>query len=136
MLLEKIYNDLEQEERKTKEMISGLDKVQDKFVEENNSIDKYLEQLQEAKKKNEIEYDKIYERYEKDIEDKYAKEEENELIEEGEKNLEDYYKQYGLDEIIHHDYNLDVESSRTKFKSEMENISEKMQILEKQLYSD
>jgi hypothetical protein len=130
-----LIQELEIEEKRNREMINGLDVIQDKIVEENNTIDKEIESVQDLMKRNEKEYDNIIKKYEDEIEKKYA-EEEDDKPEYEEPALEYYYKQYGLEDIINHDYNNEANTERAKFNQELEKIKEKMEVMEKQLYEN
>lgn len=128
--LDNLLEYLDLEETKTKTYINGLDTLQDKIKEENNLIDKELDNVQDLIRKNETDYDNILKKYEEEIELKYSNEDEEKDVNEEEKSLDHYYKLYGVDDIIHHDYNNDINNTRTNFNKEMEKIKKNVEIVE------
>jgi len=62
-------------------------------------------------------------------------EDEKEDENEGEKSLDYYYKKYEIDDIIHHDYNNDLNKSKSNFQNEIEKMKEKIDNAE-QLFNE
>jgi|LauGreDrversion4_2_1035121.scaffolds.fasta_scaffold48957_4 hypothetical protein len=93
-------------------------------------IDKELDNVQDLIMKNEKEYDNILKKYEEEIELKYMNEDDDKEQNDGERSIDHYYKLYGVEDIIHHDYNNDINNTKTNFKKEMEKIKENMDIVE------
>ena len=81
-------------------------------------------------RKNEVEYDNILKKYEEEVELKYANEEDDKDLNDGEKSIDHYYKLYGVEDVIHHDYNNDLDKTKNNFQKETEQIKEKIEMLD------
>lgn len=114
--------DLDEEQAKTQIFINGLDNVQQKISEEDKIIDTELDKLQALIRKNELEYDNIINKYEEEIENKYSKDDEEKDDYEGDKSPDYYYKLYGIEDIIHHNYQNDVDHMNKSFRNEKEKL--------------
>lgn len=113
---------LDEEQIKTQEFINGLDNIQEKISEESNVIDKQLDNVQDLIRKNEIEYDNIIKKYEEEIESKYAIDDEEKDEIEGDKSPDYYYRMYGVEDIIHHNYKNDIENINKSFQHDMDEM--------------